>query len=136
MGLFSLKNKLNLSKIKMASAKNSVNIVRQVKPLLSVSRNEARLRTLALYKAWQRQVYFICDEYDIPVSEKNVRDKVKEKFLANAKVKDTRVIDMLVVRDNKICKKLLKNGNNLPTLCQNISQSRMKQDQKISCQNF
>merc|ERR1712039_910290 len=96
MGLFSLKNKLILSKIKMASAKNSVNIVRQVKPLLSVSRNEARLRTLALYKAWQRQVPFICEEYDIPPTQKMVRDKVKEKFLANANAKDTRVIDMLV----------------------------------------
>merc|ERR1712179_821598 len=115
----SLKNKLILSKIKMASAKN-VNIVRQVKPLLSVSRNEARLRTLALYKAWQRQVPFICEEYDIPPTQKMVRDKVKEKFLVNANAKDTRVIDMLVVKDNKICKKLWKNGNRLLTLCQNI----------------
>ena len=69
-----------------------------MKPLLSVSRNEARLRTLALYKAWQRQVPFICEEYDIPPTQKMVRDKVKEKFLVNANAKDTRVIDMLVVK--------------------------------------
>merc|ERR1711971_892439 len=51
-----------LVKYKMASTK-SVNVVRQVKPLLSVSKNEARLRVLA-----------------------------------NSNVKDTRVIDMLVVK--------------------------------------
>merc|ERR1712241_903368 len=83
-------------KDKMAS--KSVNVVRQVKPLLSVSKSEARLRVLALYKAWHRQVPFICEEYDIPVNNKQVKDKVKERFVANAHVKDTRVIDMLVVK--------------------------------------
>ena len=101
----------------MASSK-SVNVVRQVgdgkfegtnvrykyfsliqiKPLLSVSKSEARLRVLALYKAWHRQIPFICVEYDMPVNPKMCREKVKEKFLANANVKDTRVIDMLVVK--------------------------------------
>merc|ERR1712241_1174061 len=98
MGSFlRVKNKYILSKNKMASAK-SVNVVRQVKPLLSVSKNEARLRVLALYKAWHRQIPFICVEYDMPVNPKMCRDKVKEKFLANANVKDTRVIDMLVIK--------------------------------------
>merc|ERR1711983_763874 len=82
---------------KMAGAK-SVNVVRQVKPLLSVSKNEARLRVLALYKAWHRQIPFIVEEYDIPATPKMCRDKVKERFLANAHAKDTRVIDMLVVK--------------------------------------
>jgi len=86
-----------LVKYKMASTK-SVNVVRQVKPLLSVSKNEARLRVLALYKAWHRQIPFIVEEYDIPVNHKQCQLKVKERFLANANVKDTRVIDMLVVK--------------------------------------
>ena len=65
---------------------------------MSVSKNEARLRVLALYKAWHRQIPLIVEEYDIPVNPKMCRDKVKERFLANAHVKDTRVIDMLVVK--------------------------------------
>ena len=65
---------------------------------MSVSKNEARLRVLALYKAWHRQIPFIVEEYDIPVNHKMCQDKVKERFLANAHVKDTRVIDMLVVK--------------------------------------
>merc|ERR1711997_227071 len=83
-----------LVKYKMASTK-SVNVVRQVKPLLSVSKNEARLRVLALYKAWHRQIPFIVEEYSMPVNHKMCQDKVKERFLANAHVKDTRVIDIL-----------------------------------------
>ena len=63
-----------------------------------MNKNEARLRVLALYKAWHRQIPFICVEYDMPVNPKMCREKVKEKFLANANVKDTRVIDMLVVK--------------------------------------
>ena len=63
-----------------------------------MSKNEARLRVLALYKAWHRQIPFIVEEYDIPVNHKMCQDKVKERFLANAHVKDTRVIDMLVVK--------------------------------------
>merc|ERR1712029_979128 len=98
---------------KMSSAK-SVNIVRQVKPLLSVSKNEARLRTLALYKAWQRQVPFICEEYDIPPTQKMVRDKVKEKFLANANAKDTRVIDMLVVKGQQDLQEIVEKWQQAP----------------------
>ena len=32
-----------------------------------MSKNEARLRVLALYKAWHRQIPFIVEEYDIVV---------------------------------------------------------------------
>merc|ERR1711936_570925 len=108
-----VKNKYILSRNKMASAK-SVNVVRQVKPLLSVSKNEARLRVLALYKAWQRQIPFICDEYDIPVTQKQCRDKVKERFLIHANAKDTRVVDMLVVKGQQDLQEIVEKWQQAP----------------------
>ena len=63
-----------------------------------MSKNEARLRVYALYKAWHRQIPFIVEEYDIPLDHVLCRNKVKERFLVNAHVKDIRVIDMLVVK--------------------------------------
>ena len=35
-------------------------VTRQVKPLLSLSQGEARRRVFSLYKAWIRQIPFIC----------------------------------------------------------------------------
>jgi NADH dehydrogenase (ubiquinone) 1 alpha subcomplex subunit 6 len=70
----------------------------QVKPLLSVDNAEARLRVLALYKAWYRQLPFMVDEYDIPVTVKQSKETLKVKFQANSHVRDARVIDMLVFK--------------------------------------
>ena len=69
-----------------------------MKPLLSVDRAEARVRVLQLYKAWYRHIPQMVTEFDIPVSIDKSRDILREKFRSNAHVKDTRVIDMLVVR--------------------------------------
>lgn len=94
---------------------------KQVKPILSTDKEEARKRVLNLYRAWYRQVpyigefwhffplvmsslvyiFFLCStvkDFDIPKSEKQVRDKLKEEFLKNKDVKDIRVIDMLVIK--------------------------------------
>ena len=38
------------------------------------------------------------DEFDIPVPIDRARDMLRQKFRANAHIKDTRVIDMLVVK--------------------------------------
>ena len=40
----------------------------------------------------------MCDEFDIPVPIDRARDILRQKFRANAHIKDTRVIDMLVVK--------------------------------------
>lgn len=37
-------------------------------------------------------------EYDIPKSEQQCRDKLKEMFLNNKNVTDIRIIDMLVIK--------------------------------------
>ena len=75
-------------------------VIFQVKPLLSVDNSEARLRVLSLYKAWCRQIPFMVSEYDIPVNEAQAKAKLRERFTANANVKDVRVIDMLVIKVN------------------------------------
>ncbi|KAI2801795.1 hypothetical protein RDWZM_000739 [Blomia tropicalis] len=70
----------------------------KVKPILSLDRNDARRRVLNLYRAWYRQIPYICYEFDLPVNDKQMRSKVRELFFANKDVTDTRVIDMLVIR--------------------------------------
>ncbi|XP_022917736.1 NADH dehydrogenase [ubiquinone] 1 alpha subcomplex subunit 6 [Onthophagus taurus] len=72
--------------------------VKEVRPLLSIDSEEARKRVLNLYKAWYRQVPYIVRRYDIPKSQQQCRDKLREEFLKNKDVTDIRVIDMLVVK--------------------------------------
>ncbi|XP_063972824.1 NADH dehydrogenase [ubiquinone] 1 alpha subcomplex subunit 6 [Diachasmimorpha longicaudata] len=72
--------------------------VRQVRPLLSVNKNEARRRVLNLYRAWYRQMPFINMEYDLPKTEKDLKQKLREEFVKHKDVKDLRVIDLLVVK--------------------------------------
>ncbi|XP_063364334.1 NADH dehydrogenase [ubiquinone] 1 alpha subcomplex subunit 6-like [Cydia amplana] len=69
-----------------------------VKPVLSTTPGEARRRVLNLYKAWYRQVPYIVKDYDIPKSEEQCRQKLRELFLANKDVTDIRVIDLLVIK--------------------------------------
>jgi len=73
-------------------------VTRQVKPLLSVDNAEARTRVLQLYKAWYRYIPQLVNDFDIPVSVEKSRDVLRQKFQANAHIKDTRVIDMLVIK--------------------------------------
>ena len=70
----------------------------QVKPLLSVDNAEARTRVMQLYRAWYREIPDMVVTYDIPVSVEKCRDNLRQKFKANAHLKDTRVIDMLVIK--------------------------------------
>ena len=59
---------------------------------------EARTRVLSLYKAWYRQIPYMINDFDLPVNAEKSRDTLRQKFRANAHIKDTRVIDMLVVK--------------------------------------
>lgn len=70
----------------------------KVKPILSLDKNDARRRVLNLYRAWYRQIPYICYSYELPISEKTLRNKVRELFFANKSHTDVRVIDMLVLR--------------------------------------
>ena len=70
----------------------------QVKPLLSLDADEARVRVLSLYRAWYRQIPMMLETFDLPVNEQQLKDKLKEKFMENAHLKDIRVIDMKVIQ--------------------------------------
>uniref|UniRef100_T1GKN3 NADH dehydrogenase [ubiquinone] 1 alpha subcomplex subunit 6 n=1 Tax=Megaselia scalaris TaxID=36166 RepID=T1GKN3_MEGSC len=72
--------------------------VHQVRPLLSVDKDEARKRVINLYKTWYRQIPYVVMDYDIPMSIEQCRAKLREEFLKNKDVQDIRVIDMLVVK--------------------------------------
>ena len=69
-----------------------------MKPLLSLDQQEARGRVFALYRAWWRQIPFMHRQYELPFQADVSRQTLKAKFLANADVKDIRVIDMLVIQ--------------------------------------
>ncbi|KAK0174682.1 hypothetical protein PV327_010422 [Microctonus hyperodae] len=72
--------------------------VRQVRPVLSLTKSEAHRRVLNLYRAWYRQIPYIAFDYDIPVTEDVMRAKLRELFYKNKNVKDIRAIDLLVIK--------------------------------------
>ena len=80
---------------------------------------EARTRVLQLYKAWYRHIPTMVNEFDIPVNVAKSRDLLRDKFRSNAHIKDTRVIDMLVV---KVC--IFEISNNF-SLMNQFEQSKM-----------
>ncbi|CAB3221970.1 unnamed protein product [Arctia plantaginis] len=81
------------------AAKQAIQVgTKIVKPVLSTNHAEARLRVLSLYKAWYRQIPYIVKEFDIPKSENQCREKLKELFMTNKDVTDIRVIDLLVIK--------------------------------------
>merc|ERR1712213_301428 len=95
-------------KTKMASTKG-VQVLRQVKPLMSIDNHEARLRVLALYKAWIRQVPAILKMYDdMPVTEKACKDTIKNNFVKNKNLKDIRVIDMMVIKGQQDLREVIE----------------------------
>ncbi|THK33000.1 NADH dehydrogenase [ubiquinone] 1 alpha subcomplex subunit 6 [Diachasma alloeum] len=72
--------------------------VRQVQPLLSRNNKEAHRRVINLYRAWYRQIPYINLEFDIPKTENDMRQKLREEFMKHKDVKDIRIIDLLVVK--------------------------------------
>ncbi|GBN72481.1 NADH dehydrogenase [ubiquinone] 1 alpha subcomplex subunit 6 [Araneus ventricosus] len=71
---------------------------KQVRPILSTNREEARRNVLRLYKAWHKSLLRIIQLHNLPISLKTGRDKIKESFAKNRDVTDIRVIDMLVAK--------------------------------------
>ncbi|XP_055703487.1 NADH dehydrogenase [ubiquinone] 1 alpha subcomplex subunit 6 [Phlebotomus papatasi] len=81
-----------------ASREAVVRTLKQVRPILSVDKSEARRRVFNLYRAWYRQIPYIVMDYDIPKSVEQCREKLREEFLKHKNVSDIRVIDMLVIK--------------------------------------
>jgi len=82
----------------MAAREPARRVIQQVRPILSLDREEARRRVFNLYKAWYRSLTFVVDKYDIPKSVEQCQQKLREEFMKNKDIADVRVIDMLVIK--------------------------------------
>ncbi|NWS24729.1 NDUA6 dehydrogenase, partial [Polioptila caerulea] len=69
-----------------------------VKPIFSRDLGEAKRRVRELYRAWYREVPNTVHLYQLDITVKQGRNKVREMFMKNAHVTDPRVIDMLVLK--------------------------------------
>ena len=69
-----------------------------MKPLLSLDNQEARLRVIALYKAWWRQIPIMLSQMPMPVTQQECQKMLKTQFVKHKDIKDTRIIDVLVVK--------------------------------------
>ncbi|XP_077980387.1 NADH dehydrogenase [ubiquinone] 1 alpha subcomplex subunit 6-like [Glandiceps talaboti] len=69
-----------------------------IKPVMSRDANEARSRVRNLYRAWYREIPHSVFQYQLDISVKQGREKLKEQFLLNANVHDIRAIDLLVIK--------------------------------------
>lgn len=91
----------------MASGK-AIQVTRQVKPLLSLDNQEAKLRVIALYKAWWRQIPIMLSTMPMPVTQLECQQMLKTQFTTHKEVKDTRIIDMLVVKGQNDLKEVVE----------------------------
>ncbi|XP_050392845.1 NADH dehydrogenase [ubiquinone] 1 alpha subcomplex subunit 6 [Patella vulgata] len=80
------------------AARSVQQTVKQVKPILSADRGEARRRVLNLYKAWYRQLPFIVKDYNVPVTLETYKAKLREQFMKNKHLTDIRTIDLVVIK--------------------------------------
>jgi len=72
--------------------------VAQVKPILSLTREEARRRAINLYRDWYRQIPGIRECFRMNLSVVHMRSKIKDMFYQNKNVTDLRAIDMLIIK--------------------------------------
>ncbi|XP_069825047.1 NADH dehydrogenase [ubiquinone] 1 alpha subcomplex subunit 6 [Dendropsophus ebraccatus] len=82
----------------MAATKSASRVLSAVKPILSRDLNDAKRRVRELYRAWYREVPNTVHVYQLDITTKQGRDKVREEFKKNAHATDPRVIDLLVIK--------------------------------------
>ncbi|KAJ8345223.1 hypothetical protein SKAU_G00294160 [Synaphobranchus kaupii] len=81
-----------------AATRGAAGAVRVVKPIFSRDLDEAKRRVRELYRAWYREVPNTVTLFQLDISAKQGRDKVRELFNKNRHITDPRVIDMLVIK--------------------------------------
>ncbi|KRX91234.1 Sec1 family domain-containing protein 1, partial [Trichinella pseudospiralis] len=68
---------------------------KQIKPIVSQNREEARRRVLRVYKDWMKFVPTLNFLYQLHLREDVLRDAIKRQFVRNAEIRDIRVVDIL-----------------------------------------
>ncbi|XP_038069292.1 NADH dehydrogenase [ubiquinone] 1 alpha subcomplex subunit 6-like [Patiria miniata] len=72
-------------------------IAKQVK-VITNNPEAARRRVIQLYKAWYREIPETVRQFQLDLTVKQCRVKLREEFMKNAHVKDPRAIDLLVIK--------------------------------------
>merc|ERR1712203_924034 len=96
-----------------------------VKPLVSSDTGEARLRVLSLYKAWCRHIPIMCKDFDIPRTEAQCQAALRKEFLKNARVRDIRVVDMLVIKGQQDLQEVVNHWKQVTHIMAKCSQRTM-----------
>uniref|UniRef100_A0A1A8R9T6 NADH dehydrogenase [ubiquinone] 1 alpha subcomplex subunit 6 n=2 Tax=Nothobranchius TaxID=28779 RepID=A0A1A8R9T6_9TELE len=81
-----------------AATRTAAGAAKVVKPLFSHDVDEAKRRVRELYRAWYREIPNTVTMYQLDMTIRQGRDKVREMFDKNKNVTDPRVIDMLVIK--------------------------------------
>ncbi|KRZ15762.1 Sec1 family domain-containing protein 1, partial [Trichinella zimbabwensis] len=68
---------------------------KQIKPIVSQNREEARRRVLRVYKDWMKFVPTLNFLYQLHLPEDVLRDAIKRQFARNAEIRDIRIVDIL-----------------------------------------
>uniref|UniRef100_A0A1A8GAR5 NADH dehydrogenase [ubiquinone] 1 alpha subcomplex subunit 6 n=1 Tax=Nothobranchius korthausae TaxID=1143690 RepID=A0A1A8GAR5_9TELE len=81
-----------------AATRTAAGAAKVVKPLFSRDVDEAKRRVRELYRAWYREIPNTVTMYQLDITIRECRDKVREMFDKNKNVTDPRVIDILVIK--------------------------------------